>query len=120
MHGPVEEGVDLLDPRLDRDELRAPLDEEPGVESVALVHLECETAEVSKPLLADEEQCLALAPELAHGWHDVLGRRAVAVRRLFATARHPQSWRTTSRSSVISRTAYAGPSRVLPESLTPP
>jgi hypothetical protein len=27
---------------------------------------------------------------------------------------------TTTRSSVSSRTAYAGPSRVLPESLTPP
>ena len=31
-----------------------------------------------------------------------------------------QSWRTTTRSSVSSWTAYAGPSRVLPESLTPP
>ena len=34
--------------------------------------------------------------------------------------REAQRWITTSRSSVISRTAYAGPSFVLPEPFTPP
>ena len=37
-----------------------------------------------------------------------------------ALCANPQRWMTTSRSSVISRTAYAGPSFVLPEAFTPP
>ena len=38
----VEERVDLLHARVDRDELGAALDHEPGVEAIALVHLEGE------------------------------------------------------------------------------
>ena len=75
---PVEQRVDLLHARLDRDELGAALDDEARVEPVALVHLEREAAEVAKPLLAHLEQRLALALELASGWDDVRGRAATS------------------------------------------
>ena len=45
--GPVEQRVDLLHPRLDRDKLGAPLHDEAGAEPVALVHLEREAPEIS-------------------------------------------------------------------------
>ena len=60
----VEQGVDLLHPRLDGDELGAALDDEAGVEAVALVHLERESAQVAEPVLAQLEKRLALALQL--------------------------------------------------------
>ena len=119
---PADERVDLRDARLDRDELGAALDDERLVELVAAVHLEREAAEVAQPVLAEQEQRAALAPQVARGGR---GRLALEERQRpdEDTRRRPRrrySWTTTSRSSVISRTAHAGPSRVLPESLTPP
>ena len=67
----VEERVDLLHACLDRDELGAALDDEPGVEPVALVHLEREPAEVAQSLFAHLEERLALALELARRRDDV-------------------------------------------------
>ena len=106
---------------------------------VAPVHLEREPAEVAQPLLAEEEERAALAAELAcggrrglaaeegHGVEDTpVGHapRGVPAKRLrggrASDRARGYSWRTTRRSSVSSRTAQAGPSRVLPESLTPP
>ena len=70
----VEQRVDLLDAGLDCDELGAALDDEPRIETVALVHLEREPAEVAQPLLANLEQRLPLALELAGGRNDVSRR----------------------------------------------
>ena len=126
--GAADERVDLRDAGLDRDELRAPLDDEPFVEVVAAVHLEREAAEVAEPLLAQEEQRSALAPQLAGGRRRRLAmeerpRRAEDTGTASGSASRASArlqLDTTRRSSVISRTAQAGPSRVLPESLTPP
>ena len=121
--GAADERVDLRDAGLDRDELGAALDDEPFVELVAAVHLERQPAEVAEPLLAQEEERSALAPQLAGGRRCGLAseeRHAVRIRALGLRATPGYSWITTRRSSVISRTAQAGPSRVFPESLTPP
>src|SRR4029450_2914199 len=72
----VQERVDLLDAGLDRDELGAALDDHPGIDPVALVHLEREASEIAEPLLANLEQSLALALELAGGRNDVPAGRA--------------------------------------------
>ena len=69
--GSVEQRVDLLDARLDRDELGASLDDETGVEAVALVHLERQAAKVAEALLADFEEGLPLALQLARRRNDV-------------------------------------------------
>ena len=121
----ADEGIDLRDPGLDGNELGAPLDDEPFVELVAAVHLEREAAKVAQPLLTEEEERASLASELACPGR---GRLAVEEGHGVRIRAHPgctprvpgYSWITTRRSSVISRTAQAGPSRVLPESLTPP
>ena len=78
---PVEERVDLLDASLDGDELGAALDDEAGVEAVALVHLERESTEVAQPLLAHLEEGFALALELTRGRDDVAFRRTRSRRR---------------------------------------
>ena len=104
--------------RLDRHELGAALDHEPGVEAISLVHLEREAAEVAQPLLAHLEQRLALALELAGRRDDV--RRPLAQRTGGSSPSVTLELEHDETSSVISRTAYAGPSRVFPESFTPP
>src|SRR5262249_60192165 len=73
--GSVEQRVDLLDARLDRDELRAALDDEAGIEPVALVHLEREASEVAQALLPNLEQGLPLSSQLTRRRNDVFGGR---------------------------------------------
>jgi len=90
----VEEGIDFAHAGLDGDDLRTTLDEEIGVETVAFVHLEREAAEIAQPFLPYHEQRLSLALELARGRDDVGGVGIFL-----------HSWRMTTRSSVISRTA---------------
>lgn len=63
----VEEGIDLVHPCLDGDELRAPLDHEAGAEPIALVHLQCETAQVTEALFAHLKEGLALLLQLSRG-----------------------------------------------------
>src|SRR5262249_32369481 len=67
----VERRVDLLDARLDRNELGASLDDETSVEAVPLVHLECQAAEIAEPLLAHLEERVPFALELPRGGYDV-------------------------------------------------
>ena len=63
----LEQRVDLARARLDRDELGAALDDERLVEVIAAVHLEREAAELAQPVLAEEQERPALAPEVARG-----------------------------------------------------
>ena len=79
----VEQRIDLLDASLDGDELGAALDDEAGVEAVAFVHLERKTSEVAEPFLANLEERLSLALQLADGGDDVpaaTARRSVLLR----------------------------------------
>lgn len=68
----VEERIDFLDTCLERNELRAALHHQGGIESVTLVHLECESAQITEPLFPHLEKRLALSLELARGGHNVL------------------------------------------------
>ena len=144
--GRAEQGVELVDPGLEPDQLGAALEQEVSAELIAPVHLEREPAEVAQLLLAQAHQGAALAAQVARRghwtspsrrrrwrrvWIDGLPAQELLQRRetqhgasvLGASerlSRPVQRSITTSRSSVSSRTAYAGPSRVFPESLTPP
>ena len=104
----VEQSVDLLDPNLDRDELGAAFDDKPGAETVSLVHLEGESTQVAESFLTHQEKRLALPLKLSDRRDDVR-RSGQAGRfktpRAACPRRAHQSWRTTSRSSVISRIA---------------
>jgi hypothetical protein len=60
-----EEGVELLQAFVERDQLVAALDQQVLAELVAAEHLEHEPAEVAKALFADTKQRAALLPELA-------------------------------------------------------
>ena len=66
-----------MDPRLERDQVGAALDQQILAEAVAPVHLERQAAEVAEPVLAHAHERAALATELARG-----GRDAAAARRL--------------------------------------
>src|SRR5262249_2249049 len=123
----LQERLDLAHARLDGDELGAPLDDEDVVEMVAAGHLEREPAQPAETTRPQQHKRTPLAPELARGRSGRLVREephAMRVASVTGFSLSPtqiyDSCSTTSRSSVISRTAKAGPSRVLPESLTPP
>ena len=66
-HGGGEQGVELGEPLLEADELRAAVDEQVLAELVAAVHLEDEAAEVAEARLAELEEGAALAAELSWG-----------------------------------------------------
>ena len=120
----MQELLDLAEARVDADDDRGPLLQEVVAKPAAPVHLDEQAAEIAQRVLARFQQRPALAPEHA----GVGTARRDTGSSLGAAAEHPAecrclfgySWMTTRRSSVISRTAQAGPSRVLPESFTPP
>ena len=61
----AEEHVELVDPRLEPDQLGAALEQQVLAEAVAPVHLEREAAQVAELLLAQPQEGAALAPQLA-------------------------------------------------------
>ena len=115
VRGGAQHFVELGETPVELDELRATLSHELVVEAVLAEHLENEPAKVAQAVVPNLEQGTSLAAQRA-------GRGEEDSRRPAASKIHEgrQSCSTTTRSSVISRTAYAGPSRVVPESLTPP
>src|SRR4029453_5667934 len=65
--GGREEGFELLDPVVERDELVTTLDQQVLAELVAPEHLQHQSAKIAQPLLPHAQQCSALLPELAGG-----------------------------------------------------
>ena len=135
----AEEHVELVDPRLEPDQLGTALEQEVLAEAVAPVHLEREAPEVAQLLLAQPHERAPLPPQGARGWSRPAPRPRLPAQQAvqggktrhgrectsglgvpFPARTASQSSTTTRRSSVSSRTAYAGPSRVFPESFTPP
>src|SRR5262249_39375793 len=112
----TEQDVQLREPLVQLEQLLAAVANQILAKVITTEHLQQEPPEVSQPLLAHLPERAAVAPQNARG-REGAPRRAAAEQRAHCD---PYSWSTTTRSSVISRAAYAGPSRVFPESLTPP
>src|SRR6188508_1216171 len=60
----AEQDVELVDARLEADQLGAALEQQVLTEAVAPVHLQRQPAEVAQLLLTETQERLALAPEL--------------------------------------------------------
>ena len=60
-----------MDPRLEPDQLRAPLEQQVLAEPVAPVHLEREPAEIAETLLANAQERTPLTPQRARRRHAV-------------------------------------------------
>jgi hypothetical protein len=81
-HRRGEQRVELREPLLEADELRAPVDEEILAELVPPVHLEDEAAEVAQPALAELQERAPLAAELSCGRQRAANRAGSRRRRL--------------------------------------
>ncbi len=108
--------LELQEPAVELNQLVTALSHQVLVEPVAPEHLEDEAPQVAKLLVAHLQQHAALAAQGAGGGE----RDARWPLTAESHGSNSYNWSTTTRSSVISLTAYAGPSRVVPESLTPP
>jgi hypothetical protein len=97
----AEEEVELGNALVQLEQLLAAVANEILAEVVAAEHLQEKAAEVAEPLLADTGERTTLAPQDARRRKGAPGRAAAEA----GVHGRPYSWSTTTRSSVISRTA---------------
>ena len=105
----AEQDVELVDARLEADQLRAALEQQILAEAVAPVHLEREPAEVAQLLLAQPQERAALAAELARGRRVPAGVAAGGAARPAPAAPCAGSGRRGTAASVLTAARRASP-----------